>query len=636
MSLITLQDVSLSFGGAPILDQVNLQIEPGERLCLVGRNGEGKSTLLQLLAGALPHDSGRIIRTPGLKTAQLAQEVPAAMAGTVYEVVAGGLGELFSLLARHHALGARLAAGEGGQIMTELEEVTHLLETAGGWQAEQRVDTVLTRLAIAADQRFADLSGGMKRRVMLARALISDPDLLLLDEPTNHLDIDSIAWLEEFLTTTAGRTLLFVTHDRLFARRLATRIVDLDRGKLTSWPGTYADYLRRKDELLAVEAEQDKKFDKKLSQEEAWIRQGVKARRTRNQGRVRALLKIREERAARRNQIGKARMQLQEAEVAGKLRVRAENISYRYGERNLVDNFSISIMRGDKVGIIGPNGCGKTTLLRMLLGRLEPQQGAIQLGTNLQVAYYDQLRAQLDEERSVADNVGDGNDTVMVNNQPRHIIGYLKDFLFTPDRARSPVKILSGGERNRLLLAKLFSRPANLLVLDEPTNDLDVETLELLEELLLDYQGTVLLVSHDRAFLNNVVTSTLVFEGNGRIQEYAGGYDDWLLQRPQPEVVPKAGKGGKKKAKIVASQPTVRKLSFKEKQELVDLPMRIEAMETEQQTLLDTLADPAFYQTKGADAKPIQARLDELETTLIAAFQRWEKLEALANNEAEG
>jgi ATP-binding cassette subfamily F protein uup len=469
---------------------------------------------------------------------------------------------------------------------------------------------------------------------MLARALVSDPDLLLLDEPTNHLDIDSIAWLEEFLTTTAGCTLLFVTHDRLFARRLATRIVDLDRGKITSWPGNYAEYLRRKDELLLVEAEQDKKFDKKLSQEEAWIRQGVKARRTRNQGRVRALLKIREERAARRNQAGKARMQLQEAEVAGKLRVRAENISYSYGERQLVDDFSISIMRGDKVGIIGPNGCGKTTLLQMLLGRLEPRQGTVHLGTNLQVAYYDQLRAQLDEERSVADNVGDGNDTVMVNDMPRHIIGYLKDFLFTPDRARSPVKILSGGERNRLLLAKLFSRPANLLVMDEPTNDLDVETLELLEELLLDYQGTVLLVSHDRAFLNNVVTSTLVFEGKGKIQEYAGGYDDWLLQRPQPEIAVKAGKGGKKKGKVAASQPAVVKLSFKEKQELADLPKQIETMENEQQILLDTMADPAFYQTRGNEAATMQARLDKLETLLETAFQRWEKLEAMANAEA--
>jgi len=628
MSLIALQEVSVGFGGPPLLDRVNLQIETDERVCLVGRNGEGKSTLLKVLAGDLPPDSGKIIRRPGLKSALLQQEVPRTLSGTVYDVVAGGMGELLDLLQRHHAISALLSSSKDPVLLAEFEAVQHDLETAGGWHLPQRVEAVLSRLQLNGEREFADLSGGLKRRVLLARALVCEPELLLLDEPTNHLDIDAIAWLEEFLQT-IDRTLVFVTHDRLLAKKLAGRILDLDRGSLTSWFGNYTDYLKRKDEFLTVEADQQRKFDKKLSREEAWIRQGIKARRTRNQGRVRALESLRNERRLRRELMSKARMQLQEAELSGRLVVQAEKVSFRYGVTDLIHDFSTVILRGDKVGIIGPNGCGKTTLLKLLLGLLGPRHGTIRLGTNLRAAYFDQLRSQLDEEKSVAENVGDGQDSVIIDGRSRHIIGYLKDFLFTPDRARSPVSILSGGERNRLLLAKLFSRPANILVLDEPTNDLDVETLELLEELLLDFKGTVLLVSHDRAFLNNVATSTLVFEGNGLVSEYAGGYDDWLKQRRPETRVDPAKPAASRKGKRRPERDRPRKLSFKEKHELAQLPQRIEDMEAKQQQLYATLSAPAFYQESGAKVAEIKARLSTLETELDGAFQRWEELEAL-------
>lgn len=627
MNLINLQEVSLAFGGSLLLDRINLQIETGERICLVGRNGEGKSTLLKIINGDLPPDRGHIIRNQGLKTAMLGQEVPEVMEGAVFDVVASGLDELQDLLTRHHEISEALGSNPDPALLNELSDIQAKIEAAGGWDIQQQVETALSRLQLDPEAVFNDLSGGMKRRTMLARALVSSPDLLLLDEPTNHLDIDSIKWLEDFLKG-IDCSLLFITHDRMLAASLATRILDLDRGVLTSWPGDWQNYLRKKEEWLAVEAEHQEKFDKKLSREEAWIRQGIKARRTRNQGRVRALKAMREERRARRELSGKARMELQEAERSGKLVVRAKNVSYSYDTEPVVADFSTTILRGDKVGLIGPNGCGKTTLLKLLLGELTPDKGWIKLGTNLEAAYFDQLRGQLDEDATVAENVGEGKDTVIVNNRSRHIIGYLKDFLFTPDRARSPVSMLSGGEKNRLLLAKLFTRPANLLVMDEPTNDLDMETLELLEELLVNYQGTVLLVSHDRTFLDNVVTSTLGYEGRGCFQEYAGGYSDWLKQRQEPAASSSQGRpAGEKKTKPLKTGS--RKLTFKEKRELEELPEKIEALESEQEEIYTALADPEVYQQRSGKIGTLKNRLAQLEEDLEEAYRRWEILEDL-------
>lgn len=632
MALINLQDVSISFGGDPILDRVNLQIEPGERVCLIGRNGEGKSTLMKLLNNELMPDHGRIIGRRGIRIARLAQEVPAGLTGTVYDVVAGGIEKLMGLLSRHHNLAGRLAHESTAELISELAELDQELETCGAWNVQQQIDTVLSRLQLDADQVFADFSGGMKRRVMLARALVCDPDLLLLDEPTNHLDIEAITWLEEFLLASSG-TLLFVTHDRELLKKLATRIIDLDRGTITSWPGDYDTYLKRKDEMLAAETNQRAHFDKKLAQEEIWIRQGIKARRTRNQGRVRALLELRDQHRARRERLGKARMEINAAGLSGKLVAMLKDVSYRYPDDNamVIKELSTTILRGDKIGLIGPNGSGKTTLLKLLLGELSPSHGDIRLGTRIMPAYFDQQRAQLNEEKSVIDNLGEGNDFIEMAGRHRHIIGYLRDFLFTPDRARSPVKILSGGERNRLLLAKLFARPSNILILDEPTNDLDLETLELLEELLLEYSGTVLVVSHDRTFLNDLVTSSLVFEGNGRVIEYAGGYDDWLRQRPAinavPERIKPKSEASKKRLKPRPDRP--RKLTFKEVRELENLPTAIEEMEKEQQALYDTMADPAFYQGDGAAVSSAKARLEELAELLLAVYSRWEELETI-------
>src|SRR5512136_451834 len=532
MPLISLQNITVGFGGPLLLEGVDLQIEPGERVCLVGRNGTGKSTIMRVITGEIKPDGGMVVSQQGLRTALLTQEVPNDIRASVFDVVAGAFGEQGRLLADYHHVSARLSHDHSEKLMAELEDVQLRFEAAGGWQMQQKVEEILTRLQLPEDAEFPELSGGLKRRVLLAKALAGQPDLLLLDEPTNHLDIVSIAWLEEFLLSYGG-TLLFVTHDRALLQKLATRIIDLDRGRLTSWPGSYRAYLELKQAALDAESVENAKFDKKLAAEEVWIRQGVKARRTRNEGRVRALKELRRVRSERREKIGTANIQMQDAERTGKLVIEAKGVSFGYGGKPVISGLSTTIIRGDKIGIIGPNGSGKTTLLKLLLGDLKPQQGTIRLGTNIEVAYLDQHRAQLDDEKTVQDNVAYGSNYVTVNGNNRHVIGYLQDFLFAPARARSPVKVLSGGERNRLLLAKLFTKPSNVLVLDEPTNDLDIETLDLLEELLMEYPGTVLLVSHDREFLNNVVTSTLVLEGDGSVAEYVGGYDDWLRQSKQ-------------------------------------------------------------------------------------------------------
>jgi ATP-binding cassette subfamily F protein uup len=631
MALITLRNIQLGFGGPALLEGLNLSMKRGERVCLLGRNGAGKSTLMKLIAGELQPDDGEIAVQQGARITRLIQEVPSDISGSVFELVSGGLGKLGELVRQYHRLSLQLTTDSSDQLLQRLSRVQHELEAADGWQTEQWVETVLSRLSLEPDVAFAILSGGLKRRALLARALVQGPDLLLLDEPTNHLDIDSIDWLEAFLLGYGG-TLLFVTHDRMFLRHLATRIIELDRGRLTDWPGDYENFLRRKEEQLNAEAQANARFDKKLAQEEVWIRQGIKARRTRNEGRVRVLQKMRAEFSQRRNLEGQARMSLQGAERSGKLVVEVEHISYSWDDKPVIRDFSTTILRGDRIGVIGPNGAGKTTLLNLLLGKLQPGAGQVRLGTRLEVAYFDQLRAALDDECSVQENVADGSDKVEVNGHPRHVISYLQDFLFTPDRARQPVKALSGGERNRLLLARLFARPANVLVMDEPTNDLDVETLELLEELLLAYRGTLLLVSHDRTFLNNVVTSTLVLEGDGRVAEYVGGYDDWLRQRGPATKQKPAGKGTAPKQRPPGSaRPVAKKLSYKDQRELDGLPERIEVLETELETLQQTLADPALYQSGGEGAEKIassQARLVSVEAELGQAYERWEMLEA--------
>ncbi|MHB8845069.1 MAG: ATP-binding cassette domain-containing protein [Nitrospirota bacterium] len=629
MPLISLQNVKVSFGGPLLLDGVDLQIEPGERVCLVGRNGTGKSTIMRVITGEIKPDGGMVVSQQGLRTTLLTQEVPHDIRGSVFDVVSGAFGEQGRLLADYHHVSARLAHDHSEKLMAELEDVQHRFEAAGGWQMQQKVDEILTRLQLPEDAEFSELSGGLKRRVLLAKALAGGPDLLLLDEPTNHLDIVSIAWLEEFLLTYGG-TLLFVTHDRALLQKLATRIIDLDRGRLTSWPGSYRAYLELKQAALDAEATENAKFDKKLAAEEVWIRQGVKARRTRNEGRVRALKELRRVRSERREKIGGANIQVQEAERTGKLVVEAQGVSFGYAGKPVISGLSTTIIRGDKIGIIGPNGSGKTTLLKLLLGDLKPQQGTIRLGTNIEVAYLDQHRAQLDDEKTVQQNVAYGSDYVTINGNNRHVIGYLQDFLFAPARARSPVKVLSGGERNRLLLAKLFTKPSNVLVLDEPTNDLDIETLDLLEELLMDYNGTVLLVSHDRAFINNVVTSTLVLAGDGAVSEYVGGYDDWQRQSRQRTDAPAVtARLEEKKEPARPAAGKQRKLTFKEQKELEDLPKRIEELEAELQKLHATMADPAFYRESGNKVASTTTRLENAEKELAVVYKRWEELEAV-------
>jgi ATP-binding cassette subfamily F protein uup len=627
MSLITLNDIHLAYGADPLLDGVSLAIEPGERICLVGRNGAGKSSLMRLIARQIQADAGELIADQ-LRIGWLEQEVPEAMTGTVFSVVAGGLGELGTLVSSWHELSHRLGEADDAATLQQLSHIQQQLEAADGWRFNQQVEQILSRMGLEADMAFASLSGGLKRRVLLARALVIEPDLLLLDEPTNHLDIAAIEWLENFLLNWRG-ALLFVTHDRAFLRRLATRILELDRGQLSSWPGDYQNYLRRREERLHAEELANQRFDKKLAQEEVWIRQGIKARRTRNEGRVRALEAMREAFGQRRVQQGQARMQLSTAESSGKLVLEAEGISHAWAGQTLVRDFSIRIQRGERIGLIGPNGVGKTTLLRILLGQLKPDQGQVTLGTKLEIAFFDQLREALDEDKSVMDNLSSSSEQIEVNGKPRHVISYLQDFLFSPARARQPVRALSGGERNRLLLAKVFARPANLLVLDEPTNDLDVETLELLEELLLEYQGTLLLVSHDREFLDQVVTSSLVFEGEGRVVNYVGGYSDWLRQRPDVAIAAKTKKAKPEVVEVVAiaAKPKSKKLSYKDQRDLELLPGRIEELEGQIDALQTGLADPELYQAGAEAAQALNAELAALEQALADAYQRWEALE---------
>ena len=593
MALLSLRDVSIAFGGPALLSKVSFSLERGERVCVIGRNGEGKSTLLKIIAGELIADTGEVMRTQGARVASLRQEVPQGWTGTVEDIIAGGF--------------------------DDLPDSDAALED---WEIQIRINKITTRLSLDPYADFNSLSGGRKRRVLLARALVTEPDILLLDEPTNHLDVRSITWIEDFLLGWNG-TLLFISHDRRFLGNLATRLVEVDRGQLRSYPGTYEAYLERKAEQLSAEGHQNAVFDKKLAQEEVWIRQGIKARRTRNEGRVRDLEQLRRERAERRNRQGNARLVMAEAERSGKLVLTAENLSLSLGGLNLVQDFSTVIMRGDKIGLIGDNGVGKTTLIRMLLDDLEPDAGKITHGTQLSVNYFDQLRSALDLEATVVDNVGQGSDYIEINGQRKHILGYLQDFLFSPQRARTPVKALSGGERNRLLLAKLFTRPSNVLILDEPTNDLDVETLELLEELLVSYPGTLLLISHDRAFLDAVVTSTWVFEGEGQINEYVGGYADWLRQRPEPistvSEVPTA------KAAATSAKPAKRKLSFKEQRELDAIPGKIDALEAEQAELQAALADGQLFVSDLEKATAMAQRLPLIDDELLVLLSRWEE-----------
>jgi len=614
MALIGMQDVSVGFGGEALLEGMTFQIEQGERICLLGRNGVGKSTLIKLICGEIEPETGVISRAPSFSFACLTQIVPAGLKGTVFDVVSDGLGPRGKLLAEYHLLSHRIAAESHNKaLLKELDKIQHSLDIEGGWELSRFVEMIVEKIKLDADAEVENLSAGMKRRVLLAQAIVREPDMLLLDEPTNHLDIEAITWLEEFLSQYKG-ALMFVSHDRAFVRKLATRIIELDRGRLINYYCDYETYLPRKQSAMEVEAVGQALFDKKLASEEVWIRKGIKARRTRNEGRVRVLKEMREARRNRKELVGAVRMQTPNAQQSGNLVIEAKEISFGYTpEKPVIRGFSTEIMRGDKIGVIGSNGSGKTTLLRVLLKELAPQQGTIRHGTNLEVAYFDQLHAQLDYDKSVYDNVADGNDTVVINGKPRHIIGYLQDFLFTPIQSRNAVANLSGGERNRLLLARLFLRPSNVLVLDEPTNDLDIETLDLLEEYLLNYPGTVLVVSHYREFLNNVVTSTIAMEGNGIAKEYVGGYDDWVRQSKTTVVIeqqPEKAPPKQIRQKQTSEKP--RKLSFKEKKELEAIPKLIEKLEKEQQQLHDAMASPDFYK-KCEDIAAVTARLKELD-----------------------
>jgi ATP-binding cassette subfamily F protein uup len=672
--LLTLDSVSLAYGHLPLFESADLRIEPGERLALIGRNGSGKSSLLKAINGEVPPDTGTIWRAPALRTSRLDQDVsasarhkgrpgsgeispkpageggPAARARSVFDEVADGLGTLGELVAAYHRAAVDVAQRADARALATLGDLQHQLEERDGWRLEQKVEMVVSRLALPADRPMHELSGGWQRRALLGKVLVSEPDLLLLDEPTNHLDVEAIAWLEEYLRTFPG-ALLFVTHDRAFLSALATRIVELDRGRLTSWPGSYDAYVEKKAAAMHAEMLELARLDKKLEKEEAWLRRGVKARRTRNEGRVRDLIKLREQRAAYRAEGGTVRMAVDAADATGKVVFEARHVSKSFGGTPVVRDYSQRIMRGDRVGLIGPNGSGKTTLLRLLVGELQPDEGEIRRGTRLEIAYFDQQREQLDPERTVADTVADGNDTLVINGERRHVIGYLAGFLFPRERAVSPVRLLSGGERNRLMLARLFARPANVLVLDEPTNDLDIETLELLEELVGEFDGTVLLVSHDRAFLDAVVTSTLAFEGDGSVTEYVGGYADYLRQRPRRDPrsgmrdagsgIRDAGSGMRdptcehRQAESAARKPETRsggsrKLSFNERRELESLPSRIEALEAEQTRLQAEVASPDFYKESRDHIERVLARIDALGPELEAAIARWVKLEERA------
>jgi ATP-binding cassette subfamily F protein uup len=633
MPLLRLTNVSIAFGTHALLNNADFQLDAGERVGLLGRNGEGKSTLMKIIAGSIHADNGEIWRQPELRLAWLEQSPDLPDDATIYDAVASGLGELGAWITRYHALSLTMDY-EDEKALNELGELQHKLESHNGWHFQQRVEATLSRLELPAELKISGLSGGWKRRVALAKALVIEPEVLLLDEPTNHLDFASITWLEEQLLDFQG-AVLFVTHDRAFLQKLATRIIDLDRGNLVSWQGTYDDYLRRKAAALEDEANQNAEFDKKLADEEVWIRQGVKARRTRNEGRVRALEKLRAERAQRRNTQGTAKIALETADKSGKKVIEVDNISFGYTDKPIIKNFSTLIQRGDKIGLIGENGAGKSTLLKLLLTQLEPQSGTVKQGTRLEIAYFDQLRDQLDPDITVADTIADGNDFVEIAGNKRHVMSYLGDFLFAPARARSPVKSLSGGEKNRLLLARLFTKPANLIVMDEPTNDLDLETLELLEEKLINFDGTLLLVSHDRAFLDNVVTSVLVLDGTGKVDEFIGGYSDWMAYHKQNQTVIKKPEAPKKEKPVATTPTKKKKLSFKEQQELNNLPTLIDELESKQATLTEQIGLPSFYKQ---DQQTINKTLDELkilEASLEQAYNRWDELEAISKESAE-
>lgn len=628
MPLIKFDELCVSFGTRTLLDHVNLQVEPGERVALVGLNGAGKSTLLKVVSGYQHPDAGQFWKDPAIRIAELPQMLPAADERRVEDVVMSGLAEVVRLRNEYETL----ANNHDQASLAQLEKLQHELEARDGWHLEQRVETILNRLSLPGDKTMAELSGGWRRRAALGAALVQAPDLLLLDEPTNHLDIETIEWLEEQVLAFRGGV-LFISHDRALVDRLATRIIELDRGHLTSFPGNYSRYLEQKEALLQEEERRNAEFDKKLAQEEKWIRQGIKARRTRNEGRVRALKKLREERGDRRERQGGAQFNLEDASKSGKLVVELEHVSHAYEGQTIIQDLTLAIQRGDRVGLIGPNGAGKSTLLKILLGELQPDQGKVRLGTKLEVAYFDQLRGQLDPEKTIIDNVSGGRESITINGRDRHIISYLQDFLFSPERARTPVKALSGGECNRVMLARLFSQPANMLVLDEPTNDLDMETLELLEEILLSYEGTLLLVSHDRRFLDNVVTSTLAFEGEGRVSEYVGGYQDWLRQRrvAATSSVKPAGSDTSDAGKLakVEKPKASRKLSYKLQRELDALPAQMEEAEALLEALQAETSAADFYSQDHAHVTERLEALNAQELKLEALMERWVELEEM-------
>ncbi len=630
MALISVQEVTHSYGDPLLLDKVSFQLEKNERVALIGRNGEGKTTLLTLIAGLQKPNSGEVVYEKWVKIGYLPQKIDSKIDGIVFDIVLSGLGKRAALLSEYQQVYHELEQTDNDKLNFRLNELQEKLESADSWKVYNEVKMILSKLNLDPDKEFNQMSGGQKRRVLLARALVEDPDVLLLDEPTNHLDIDSIKWLENFLNEFSG-TLFFITHDRAFMDRIANRIVELDRGKLSSWKCDYKNYLVHKEEQIRSEDKERKLFDKKLAEEEVWIRRGIRARRTRNEGRVRALKKLREEKRSQRQRVGKVRFKTPDSYLSGRLIAEATDISHKFNDEYLIKDFSTQVMRGDKIGLIGPNGCGKTTLLNILLGKLKPTSGIVETGTNLEIAYFDQHRAELDENKTVMDNLSGGSPTLTINEKQVHIVSYLQDFLFSADRARSSVKSLSGGERNRLLLAILFSRPSNLLVMDEPTNDLDIETLELLEELLIEYRGTILLVSHDRVFLDNVVTSTMIFEGNGQVTEYPGGYEDWMNQQV-PVSIEKNREKKEKKKKIKTEKP--RKLSFKERKDLDEIPLLIEKLEEEEGELYNLMADPGYFKKSPEVMKQNDQRSVQIKEELANAYERWEYLDQL-NKEIE-